>query len=346
MKKLSCWSILSSAFFKFDPESVHNFVLGCLKLSGAFPFQLPLKLFVHNLPHTAKPVSVLGMDFESRVGLAAGFDKDCDIIEALPALGFGFVEIGTVTPLPQSGNEKPRLFRRAEQNALFNRMGFNNQGAKKVADKLKRAKEKLPERFRVGVNIGKNKWTELENAPLDYAKAAAEFENLADFIVVNVSSPNTPGLRSLQTAESLNRIVGSVCEVTAKWTKAPPVLLKLAPEVCGEELKSIIVSVEEKNNKEIAGWIFTNTLAGTWNDQKRTLSGGWSGGPLTEISKKVLTEAKQITSKPLVSVGGILTEDEARERITLGAELIEIYTGWIYNGPGFPARVARSIAMA
>jgi dihydroorotate dehydrogenase len=290
-------------------------------------------------PESSLP-QVLGMNFRSRVGLAAGFDKDAELVTALPSLGFGFAEIGTVTPRPQSGNERPRLFRDPSRASVFNRMGFNGAGAEVVARRLSEKKGLLPADFKIGVNLGKNKDTSLEDAASDYAKAASRFQNLADYLVVNVSSPNTPGLRSLQTIEALRPIIGAVNSVIARWSKRPPLLLKLAPELEGEGLTQLMTEIESSKNDPIDGWILTNTLGGQHLGQV----GGWSGGLLTEHSRKSLVSARSASRLPIISVGGILTEEEALERRRLGADLVQIYSGWIFGGPGFPAAMSKALA--
>jgi dihydroorotate dehydrogenase len=291
---------------------------------------------------------VFGMRFCSRVGLAAGFDKDAELVTALPKLGFGFAEIGTVTPRPQPGNERPRLFRDSARSSLFNRMGFNGAGAQVVSRRLSTVKGHLPADFRIGVNIGKNKDTPLEDAASDYAQAVSAFSDLADYVVINVSSPNTPGLRSLQTTEALKPIVSAVNGVICNWSKRPPLLLKLAPELEGAILTDLIQEIESWKYEPIDGWVLTNTLGGTIEirdrDQTKSLVGGWSGGAVTEHSRRSLITARSASQLPIISVGGILTEEEALERLRLGAELVQIYSGWIYRGPDFPAKLSRFLA--
>lgn len=289
---------------------------------------------------TPNPVEVFGQPFLSRVGLAAGFDKDAEIVEFLAALGFGFVEIGTVTPRPQPGNPRPRLFRDPAGEALFNRMGFNSAGADVVAARLAHAREHLHANFRVGVNVGKNKDTPLEHAHDDYAAAARPFRGLVDFIVLNVSSPNTPGLRSLQTVEALRPLVEALAHETAGWRKKPPLLLKLAPEVDASALGEILPAGESWG---IDGWVLTNTLAGTWRVGAEDLPGGWSGKPVRELAAQRLRDARSLTKKPIVSVGGILSPQDAVARRELGAELVEVYAGWVLKGPAFPAQLARAL---
>ena len=345
--RLFFWSIIKRVLFLLDAERAHRLTVRLIHLGsrmGSAPLRIVSGAKRDYYPPTALP-KVLGMEFRSRVGLAAGFDKDAEILDALPALGFGFAEIGTVTPRPQPGNDRPRLFRDPARESLFNRMGFNGLGAKIVSDRLARLKPRLPAGFRVGVNLGKNKDTPLENAASDYVKAAENFQGLADYVVINVSSPNTPGLRSLQTIEALKPIVEGVNGVISRWGRRPPLLLKLAPEVTGDELAGVMREAERFG---IDGWILTNTLGGPFSrgGDASPLTGGWSGGALTEKARRSLIEARRVSKLPIISVGGILTEDEAEIRRSEGADLIQIYTGWIYRGPGFPARVGARLARA
>lgn len=339
------WACAKRVLFLLEAERAHRFMVGTihllLRLRARAILSIASGTSVRGLPE-ASPPAVFGMTFLSRVGLAAGFDKDAEILEALPALGFGFAEIGTVTPRPQPGNEKPRLLRDPRRKALFNRMGFNGLGAAVVSARLELARKNLPPSFRVGVNLGKNKDTTLEDAHRDYEAAARYFQGLADYIVINVSSPNTPGLRSLQATEALKPIVGSVQGVISRWGTRPPLLLKLAPELEGEDLEGIIKSVEDFG---VDGWVLTNTLGGAIDleagstEPSRRLSGGWSGGVLTERARKSLIQARRVSRLPIISVGGIMTPEEAVARRRDGAELVQIYSGWVYGGPGFPREV-------
>ncbi|HCM41176.1 MAG: dihydroorotate dehydrogenase (quinone) [Bdellovibrionales bacterium GWB1_52_6] len=339
------WACLKKVLFLFDAERVHVFAVHVLKLFqicspriGYSPIRILSGASDPCLEEAEESlrVHVMGMDFISPIGLAAGFDKDAEIVQTLPHLGFGFAEIGTVTPLPQPGNERPRLFRDPAENALFNSMGFNGLGAAVVAGNLAHGRSLLPSDFRVGVNIGKNKQTPLEKAPLDYARAASFFEGLADYLVINVSSPNTPGLRQLQTSESLKPIIEAVLSVVKTWPARPPVLLKLAPELDDAALDHLIQTMEASG---MGGWVLTNTLGGQFRDR----SGGWSGAPLTELSRARLLKVRSLTRLPIISVGGIMDPEEALLRLDSGADLIQIYTGWIYRGLGFPAEIGRKL---
>ncbi len=340
---LMFWNLIKKVLFSFDAEAVHR-VTAVLVRIGIRLGGVPLRIAAGPLGRPeGKHPSVFGMEFRSRVGLAAGFDKDAEMLRGLPDLGFGFVEIGTVTPRPQPGNDLPRLFRDPSREAIFNRMGFNGLGATVVSTRLRRIRESgcLPDRFRVGVNIGKNKDTANEDSARDYQLAAKAFEGLSDYMVINVSSPNTPGLRSLQTLESLKPIIDAVQGVMGNWSNRPPLLLKLAPEIAGENLASLLSGLEPLG---INGWVLTNTLGGRHVDAAGIERvGGWSGGPLVGIARDRLIEARAATRLPIISVGGIMSEEEATRRLELGADLIQLYSGWIYRGPRFPARVARAV---
>ncbi len=336
------WRLAKLVLFRFDAEKVHGVMIALVREFCALNpkiLQIVSGVSPESLMHSETPKkNVLGLEFDSPLGLAAGFDKDCEILAALPHLGFGFAEIGTLTPRPQGGNPRPRLFRDPKAQALFNCMGFNNSGSVEGARRLAEVRERgLPEGFRVGVNVGKNKDTPLDRAFEDYASAIKPFEGLADYIVINVSSPNTPGLRSLQTQAMLAQIISSVAEVKSRWKKVPPTFLKLAPELNGADLAEIIHSVQAE------GWVLTNTLGGTWNRRGLQLQGGWSGRFLSEASRRRLIEVRGMTTKPIISVGGIITADEAVERLKLGANLIQIYSGWVLNGPSFPGEIIRKI---
>jgi dihydroorotate dehydrogenase len=338
VRKLA-WKAAKSILFRLDAESVHHLALRSIQASpkGAF-----LRLMT-GAPAAKGPFpEAFGIKFRSRLGLAAGFDKNCDILTALPSLGFGFAELGTVTLRPQPGNDRPRLFRDPARGAIFNRMGFNSLGVEIVSRRLREAKDRLPEHFRVGVNLGKNKETSAEDAAREYAAATRPFRGLPDYLVVNVSSPNTPGLRMLQSAEQLRPIVGEVANEIAGWEKKPPLLLKLAPEIEGDALAELLGTVESWGG--IDGWVLTNTLAGEWKRTSQTLSGGWSGAPLTERSRRSLERAHRAAKLPIISVGGIMSADEAVERVKLGAALVQVYSGWILEGPSLPGEISRALA--
>lgn len=337
------WARVKPWIFEIDAEWVHHFFFWTIRfllwIGGKKKRTHRIFQVISDSRVRSQTVEVFGIDFRNPVGLAAGFDKNAEIVPALAEFGFGFVEVGTVTPRPQKGNPKPRLFRDPSEQAIFNRMGFNGAGAVKVRRNLERYKGKLPSSFRLGLNIGKNKDTPNEEAASDYRKVVEELKGLADYLVINVSSPNTPGLRALQSVESLKPIVQETLESAAKGSTVPPVLLKLAPELTSDGLSEVVRACEKWG---IGGFVLTNTLGGIWGPTGD--NGGWSGQILSEKSKEALVEARSVTKLPIISVGGIGTPEQALERLQLGANLVQFYTGWVYQGPGFPAKILRFLA--
>lgn len=277
---------------------------------------------------------------KSKLGLAAGFDKNADILVYLPKFGFGFAEIGTVTPKPQGGNDRPRLFRDPKKRAIFNRMGFNNLGAGIISERVREAKRKLPTDFQVGVNLGKNKSTPDELAFQDYVSVARAFIDCADYFVINVSSPNTPGLRNLQKPEFLVPIVRSVQTMIQSGPRAIPLYVKLAPELDQTALTEVVSALERE---KIAGFVLTNTLSGLYIYRGKEFSGGYSGSPLNSAALLQLKTVRSMTTLPIISVGGIMNADDARTRLDAGATRLQIYTGWIYGGPFFVRKLVRSL---
>ncbi|NDG84606.1 MAG: quinone-dependent dihydroorotate dehydrogenase [Proteobacteria bacterium] len=315
------WPLIRKLLFLIEPEDAHSLAKWGMRLMAR---TLHLTIDTVNNP----------------ICLAAGFDKNAELIDVLPFFGFGSIEIGTVTPLPQGGNERPRLFRNPADQTIFNRMGFNNLGAGIISERVRAAKKKVPEGFRIGVNLGKNKNTPDADAALDYAKAARPFLDTADYFVINVSSPNTPGLRALQTPEALQKIVKEVKSVIAEGTRMIPLWVKLAPEVTGTPLQEVVRALETAG---IDGLILTNTLGGHYIYRGNELAGGWSGQNLTSLSLERLREVKAMTRLPVVSVGGIMTVKDALERLKAGAAGIQLYTGWIYAGPFFAKHILKAI---
>ncbi len=321
--------LLRPLLFSLDPETVHGLALKLLR-SGA------LKL-LPDRSGVGSPVKALGIEFPNAIGLAAGFDKDGLALEAWPRMGFGFVEVGTVTRYPQPGNPRPRLFRLPGQNALINRMGFNNQGAEALARRLERERPNYP----IGINIGKSKATPLEDAAEDYAYSFKLLANLGDYFVVNVSSPNTPGLRTLQDREPLSRILRRLREIDS----SRPLLVKLAPDLENEALEEAVQVVVEMG---IEGLVCGNTSLrrqeiGVDDDRE----GGVSGAPIRDLSDRQLARVRQLAPKLLlIGVGGILSGEDALRKIELGATLVQSYTGFVYGGPDFPARIALALRQA
>lgn len=334
------WEAAKTVFFRLDAERAHRMTVRSLRLLAAVGGTKALRVLSGASSSPSQETEVFGLRFRNRVGLAAGFDKDGELLDLLPHLGFGFAEIGTVTPRPQPGNPAPRLFRDPARKALFNRMGFNNAGMDAVADRISRARPGLPAGFRVGINLGKNRDTPLEDAHHDYAACARKLGPLSDYSVVNVSSPNTPGLRSLQSPEALKRICGASRDAMERAGRCPPLLLKLSPEL-GPEGMDALAAVEGELG--LAGWVLTNTVAGEWPLKGgEKISGGWSGEPARLPARHALMELRERSKLPIISVGGIMDEGEGRMRIALGADLLQVYTGWVYQGPRFPGKIAQN----
>jgi len=316
--------LLRPWLFRLDAEAAHHLALGQLER-----MPLPLVRLLSGRPRRAKPVRVFGVDFPHRVGLAAGLDKNAVALPAWEALGFGFVELGTVTAHAQPGNPPPRLFRYPAQQALINRMGFNNDGAEKISIRLTRLREsgRWP-RIPIGVNLGKSKVTPLEEAPQDYVASYRKLLPFGDYFVVNVSSPNTPGLRSLQDRPALTAIIRALREVDA--TK--PLLVKIAPDL--EESAAVEIAALAEEEK-LAGLITTNTtLDHRAVPQERDEQGGLSGAPLREKATAMLRTVAGRTRLPIIASGGVMNAEAAREKFAAGASLVQIYTGFIYEGPG------------
>lgn len=327
-------------FTRFDPEFIHHFVAGCLKLGSQLGFT---KLFRLNSKRVRK-VQALGLNFNGPFGLAAGFDKNGELIEPLADLGFSHVEVGTVTAIAQPGNEKPRLFRLTEDRALVNRMGFNNDGAKKLAERLTKLRAKRHDLPIIGVNIGKSKVTPIEDAVSDYETSAGLLAPLADYLAVNVSSPNTPGLRSLQDIESLRPILQAVLNKA----QGTPVLVKIAPDLADEDVRAIAELAIELG---LAGVIATNTTISRENlktakEKVEAIgAGGLSGLPVRNRSIEVLRILNQSIAGriAIVSVGGVETTQDVRDRLALGATLVQGYTGFVYQGPFWARTINREL---
>lgn len=320
---------------KFDPESVHNFTFSFLKLA----FKIPgVKFFTHHffvVNNSGLEKEVFGLKFKNPVGLAAGLDKDAWLFEELGSFGFGFIEIGTVTPKPQPGNDKPRLFRLKTDQALINRMGFNGKGVKVAVERLKKRKDFS---VMIGGNIGKNKITSNEKAIDDYEICFNELFDYVDYFVINVSSPNTPGLRELQDKEPLMKLLNHLQSLNLQKNKPKPILLKIAPDLTDGQLDDIISIVKET---KIAGVVATNTtisrsgLKTLMGNVEKIGPGGLSGKPLTKRSTEVVKYLceKSNHAFPVVAVGGIMSPADAIEKIQAGASLVQLYTGFIYEGP-------------
>lgn len=324
------YSAIRKVFFKFDAETIHEMTIKALKNTGTTPLRA---LYCQNVP--SKPVTVMGIDFPNPIGLAAGLDKNGECIPAFGAMGFGFVEVGTVTPRPQPGNDKPRIFRIPQANAVINRMGFNNKGVDYLVDQVRKAQFKGV----LGINIGKNKDTPEENAKDDYIHCMQKVYNFASYITINISSPNTPGLRSLQYGDALNELLSALkaeqTTLAEKYGKYVPIAVKIAPDLTEPEVESIAECLIANN---IDGVIATNTTLsreGVEGLEHGEEMGGLSGAPVKEKSTQVIKLlAKALDNKlPIIGVGGISNGADAKEKIEAGAKLVQVYTGFIYQGP-------------
>jgi dihydroorotate dehydrogenase len=341
------YQLLKPILFKFDPEKIHYFVTRNLKRANRFPGGAALSRAAWKISNKALEREVFGLRFPNPVGLAAGFDKNGEVISEMANLGFGFIEVGTVTPLPQPGNPKPRMFRLPADEALINRMGFNNLGVDVVAARIAAYRKNAPASQKgliIGGNIGKNKVTPNEDAVSDYIKCFDKLFDVVDYFVVNVSSPNTPGLRALQEKEPLMHILNTLQQRNNRNGISRPVLLKIAPDLSNEQLDDIIEIVTQT---KIAGVIATNTTISRegLTSPHREETGGLSGKPLTVRSTEVIAylHQKSAGAFPIIGVGGIHSAGDAIEKLNAGAALIQLYTGFIYEGPGLIKRINKKI---
>ena len=341
---------LRKLLFLFPPEGVHYFSMNCLKTAGNISIvkKIIKKTFQYNNLSLQK--QVFGLNFKNPVGLGAGFDKNALYLNELEMLGFGFVEIGTVTPKPQPGNDKPRLFRLPKDKALINRMGFNNEGVDIIKKRLEvwKTQKLKTQNFIVGGNIGKNKLTANEDAWKDYEICFKQLFDCVDYFVVNVSSPNTPGLRELQEKESLKKILSQLQTINYGYVKPKPLLLKIAPDLNQSQLDDIInLSFETK----LDGLVATNTTIERENllvnnkVVEKIGGGGLSGKPLQKKSTEVLKYLVQNSNNkiPVIASGGIFTADDAIEKLNAGAVLIELWTGFIYEGPSIINKINKQL---
>lgn len=332
-------SFLRPLFFQFDPEKVHHFTFSLLKLSHRLPGipQMLKKSYCIEDPRLER--EVFGLKFKNPVGLAAGFDKDAKLYQELASLGFGFIEIGTLTPKAQNGNPKKRLFRLVEDQGIINRMGFNNDGVEAAVCRLKKNNSVL-----IGGNIGKNKITPNEKAVQDYETCFDALYDVVDYFVVNVSSPNTPNLRELQDKTPLMNLLQALQNKNAAKPKNKPILLKISPDLTNEQLLDIIDIVQ---STKIAGVIATNTTISRDNlhSENQTETGGLSGKPLTQRSTEIIRFLAEKSEKSfsIIGVGGIHSPQDALDKLAAGADLIQIYTGFIYEGPGFVKKINQAI---
>ncbi|MGS2743027.1 quinone-dependent dihydroorotate dehydrogenase [Halomonas sp. LS-001] len=328
-------------FFRLDPETSHTLAMGMLDALDRVGAAQRLAG-----PRVDDPVELMGLRFPNRVGLAAGLDKNADHLNALGALGFGFIEVGTVTPKPQPGNPKPRLFRLAAHDAIINRFGFNNKG---VAHLVRQVRKRRFDGI-IGINIGKNLTTSVEEALSDYLTCLEAVHEVADYITVNISSPNTPGLRTLQFGEQLDALLGPIrARATeldvASEGRCVPLLVKIAPDMQEDEVALVAQSIERNG---FDGVIATNTTIdrkAVEGDPQSQEAGGLSGKPVFEASNRVIRLLRQhLPRLPIIGVGGIDSGDAARQKLVAGADLVQLYSGLIYQGPGLISTCARALA--
>ncbi|MDN3596687.1 quinone-dependent dihydroorotate dehydrogenase [Zunongwangia endophytica] len=332
-------SLIRPILFKYDPETIHHFAFNSIRNLNKIPGVSPIlkSKFSNNDPRLER--EVFGLKFKNPVGLAAGFDKDAKLYKELSNLGFGFVEVGTVTPKPQPGNEKKRMFRLKDDQAIINRMGFNNGGVEEMIQRLKKNADVL-----IGGNIGKNKVTPNEKAVEDYKICFEALFDYVDYFVVNVSSPNTPNLRALQDKEPLTHLLKTLMDLNIAKPKQKPILLKIAPDLTDSQLLDIIEIVQET---KIDGVIATNTTISREGlvSEHKDEAGGLSGKPLTKRSTEVIRFLSEKSNKsfPIVGVGGIHSADDAIEKLEAGASLVQLYTGFIYEGPALIKAINKKI---
>jgi dihydroorotate dehydrogenase len=330
------YKTLRPLIFKNDPEDAHHATIALLSLSGKIPFARFLIRCMYPIRENGPQVKAFGLTFSNPLGMAAGYDKDGTAWRGLACLGFGHIEVGTVTPRPQPGNPRPRIFRLAEDEAVINRMGFPGKGSEVV---LRNLQKKKPQGLILGVNIGKNKVTLLEEAASDYIQLVAKFAEVADYLAVNISSPNTPGLRTLQKRQALEELLKPVAserdQQARRLQKNLPVLVKLAPDLEDAELNQALEVIQSAG---MDGVIIGNTTIRRegLTSVKSIEEGGLSGRPLNDLNTSMIQRVSQLTSGklPVVASGGVLNREDARRKLDAGAVLVQLYTGLIYEGPG------------
>lgn len=337
-------TLIKPILFKKDPEEIHYSVFAWIKNGLKIPFAKSIAKQLFDFKNDKLKKEVFGLTFPNPVGLAAGFDKDAKLYKELACFGFGFIEVGTVTPKAQDGNPKPRLFRLPDDDALINRMGFNNGGVDEMVERLKTRKKGQI----IGGNIGKNKLTPNEQALNDYMISFNALFDYVDYFVVNVSSPNTPNLRALQEKKPLTELLMALQEENNKRKERKPILLKIAPDLGNEQLDDIVEIMKETR---LDGIIATNTtidrsgLSTNAEEVENIGAGGVSGKPVRERSTEVIRYLSEKSNKafPIVAVGGIFTARDAIEKLEAGADLLQVYTGFIYEGPGMVKRINKGI---
>ncbi len=329
------YDAIKPLLFTFDAERVHEEMSGLMALVAPIPGAQKVLSILTGSAGQGLSKTVFGVNFPNPVGLAAGFDKDGKLIGILPGFGFGFLEIGSVTLEPQPGNEKPRLFRLVEQGAILNRLGFNSEGARSVALRLSMSP---PPSVPLGINLGLNKGTDAKDAPKKYAQTLKILAKHGDYFVINVSSPNTPGLRDLQKAKDLTDILNAVQDANSL---RKPVLVKLSPDLADADLEACISGAQ----KVAQGFVVSNTTLSRDGvpEQYKSEAGGLSGRPLKARATELLRKVRSLTTLPLIGVGGIATPEDAKERLAAGANLIQLYSGLVYGGPSTVKRITRGL---
>lgn len=340
------YSVVRSMLFRLSAEKAHHFTIQALKNLSAIPgvSSIMNKSMVKNSKKLER--NFWGIPFSNPVGLAAGLDKNGEVFPEMANLGFGFVEIGTVTPRPQDGNPLPRLFRVIDDEAIINRMGFNNVGVETMINNIKKGRKRKGGNIILGGNIGKNKDTSNEDANQDYLTCFEALYPYVDYFVVNVSSPNTPNLRALQDKEPLTKLLQQLKNAAAKKPRSKPILLKIAPDLTESQLDDI---VDILNSSVVDGLVATNTTISreglhiSPEEISKIGAGGLSGKPLTQKSTEIIKYIASRTKKPIIAVGGIMTVEDAIEKFKAGASLIQLYSGFIYKGPELVQQINQAI---
>ncbi len=336
-------SVIRPLLFKFSPESVHHATANTLKACRYIPFARPIISGLFKVKHKELERELFGLHFNNPVGMAAGFDKNADFYDMLGEMGFGFVEVGTVTPMAQGGNPKPRCFRLPEDKAIINRMGFNNNGKLAAVKNLQKYRRKG---LIVGGNIGKNTLTSNEDAPKDYLKVFRSLYDYVDYFTVNVSCPNVAKLTALQSTEGTSAILRDLKEFRKGQSEYRPILLKISPDLTTEQIDDMIAVAKEF---KIDGIVATNTTTSRENLTHKGVeaigNGGLSGAPIWRKSVEVVRYIHQKTDgkMPIIGVGGIMSTEQALEMLEAGASLVQVYTGLIYEGPSFPGKICKAI---
>lgn len=334
------YELIRPLLFRFDPETAHSIGLNALHWSAKLGRLNPLLQ-----PQTGKPRRIMGLEFPNLIGLAAGMDKNGDCIDGLAAVGFGFLEIGTVTPLPQPGNPKPRLFRLVEQQALINRLGFNNKGVFYAVERVKAKHSRIV----IGINIGKNLSTPVENALEDYLIGLRQVHAHADYVAVNISSPNTPGLRKLQTSHCLDELLDGLeserQKLADEYGRRTPLAVKIAPDLEPEELAPLADLLVKHRVDAVIATNTTLSRVGVEGSPFAQEAGGLSGKPLLVKSTQTVARLSQVLKGelPIIACGGIFSVGDARDKLEAGASLVQIYTGFIYRGPALVREIAESL---